>query len=243
MTQTSPTPAPFPQRTAWSNILGAADRSSDHWKTRMDFLVRRYWKPICWYIRRRWNCSPEDAADLTQEFFSQLTEDNLLVQASPERGRFRTFLKLKLQDLVLQELRRRSAEKRGGRVDIVSIDRTAADAVLDLGSPGRTPEEEFDRVWATSQLSAAMDELKDDLKARGKAVVFEVFWSCAVSSPSLSYRQCAEKYGVTAQEVATYVFNVRGQLRTILRRQIRESVDGESEAEQEFQYLLGLLGQ
>src|SRR5439155_12820017 len=141
---------------AWSNILGAADRTSLEWKSRLNLLVRRYWKPICWYIRRRWGCTPEDAADLTQEFFSQLTEDNFLVQASPERGRFRTFLKLKLRDLVLQELRRRSAEKRGGRVGMVFIDQAGAEEGFELSSPGRTPEEEFDREWAMSQLSAAI---------------------------------------------------------------------------------------
>jgi RNA polymerase sigma factor (sigma-70 family) len=243
MTQSAPTPAPFPAGTAWTNILGAADRTSQDWKARLDLLVQRYWKPICWYIRRRWNCTPEDAADLTQEFFSQLTEENFLAQASPERGRFRTFLKLKLRDLVLQELRRRSAEKRGGRVGVVSIDRAGAESVLELGAPGRTPEEEFDRVWATSQLSAAMDELKADLTARGRQVVLDAFWNCAVSTPSLTYRQCAEKLGVTPQDVANYVFNARGQLRTILLQQIRESVDGEAEAEQEFHYMLGLLGQ
>jgi hypothetical protein len=48
---------------------------------------------------------------------------------------------------------------------------------------------------------------------------------------------------VSAQDVANYVFNTRGQLRATLLRQIRESVDGEEEAEEEFQYLLGLLGQ
>src|SRR5204863_7429849 len=132
----------------WTSILQAADRTSQEWKARMDLLVQRYWKPICWYIRRRWNCTPEDAADLTQEFFSQLTEENFLLQASPERGRFRTFLKLKLRDLVLQELRRRSAEKRGGRVGVVSIDQADADAGFDVSSPERTPEEEFERVVA-----------------------------------------------------------------------------------------------
>jgi RNA polymerase sigma-70 factor (ECF subfamily) len=242
MTQSTPTPAPFPAGTAWTNILGAADRSSQEWKARLDLLVQRYWKPICWYIRRRWNCSPEDAADLTQEFFSQLTEENFLSQASPERGRFRTFLKLKLRDLVLQELRRRSAEKRGGRVGIVSIDRAGAESVLELGAPGRSPEEEFDKVWATAQLSTAMDELKADLAGRDRAAVFDAFWNCAVATPPLTYRQCAEKLGVTPQDVANYVFNARGQLRTILLRQIRESVDGEQEAEQEFHYMLGLLG-
>lgn len=242
MSQSTPTPAPFPAGTAWTNILGAADRNSLEWKARLDLLVQRYWKPICWYIRRRWNCSPEDAADLTQEFFSQLTEENFLAQASPERGRFRTFLKLKLRDLVLQELRRRSAEKRGGRVGIVSIDRAGAESVLELGAPGLTPEEEFDRVWATSQLAAAMDELQTDLAARGRPSVFEAFRSCTVSTPPLTYRECSEKLGVSPQDVANYVFTARGQLRTILLRQIRESVDGEKEAEQEFHYMLGLLG-
>jgi RNA polymerase sigma factor (sigma-70 family) len=243
MTQTTPTPAPFPAGTAWSNIFGAADRSSVEWKSRLDLLVRRYWKPICWYIRRRWNCSPEDAADLTQEFFSQLTEDNFLTQASPERGRFRTFLKLKLRDLVLQELRRRSAEKRGGRAAMISIDQEDAAAGFELSSPGRTPEEEFDRVWANSQLSAAIEELKGTLKSRGKEVMFEAFWNCAVSTPSLSYRDCAEKLGLASQDVANYVFNARGDLRKILLRQIRESVETDAEAAQEFIYMLELLGE
>ena len=126
---------------------------------------------------------------------------------------------------------------------MVSIDRAGAESVLELGAPGRSPEEEFDRVWATSQLSIAMDELKADLAARGRQVVFDAFWNCAIATPSLTYRQCAEKLGVSSQDVANYVFNARGQLRTILLRQIRESVDGEGEAEQEFHYMLDLLGQ
>jgi hypothetical protein len=64
-----------------------------------------------------------------------------------------------------------------------------------------------------------------------------------VATPPLTYRQCAEKLGVTPQDVANYVFNARGQMRTILLRQIRDSVDGEAEAEEEFHFMLGLLGQ
>jgi RNA polymerase sigma factor (sigma-70 family) len=243
MTQSTPTPAPFPAGTAWSNILGAADRSTVEWRSRLDLLVRRYWKPICWYIRRRWNCSPEDAADLTQEFFSQLTEDNFLIQASPERGRFRTFLKLKLRDLVLQELRRRKAEKRGGRIGVFSIDQAEAEEGFEVSAPGRTPEQEFDREWAHSQLSSAIEELKADLQSRSKAVVFEAFWNCAVATPSLSYRQCGEKLGLGPQDVANHVFGARGELRKILLRQIRESVQTDEEAAQEFNYMLGLLGE
>jgi hypothetical protein len=144
---------------------------------------------------------------------------------------------------VLQELRRRSAEKRGGRVGIVSIDRAGAESVFELGAPGRSSG------GGVRQGLGHRAALDGDGRAQGRSspradrqAVFDAFWNCAVATPPLTYRQCAEKLGVTPQDVANFVFNARGQLRTILLRQIRESVDGEQEAEQEFHYMLGLLG-
>src|SRR5215831_8366027 len=134
-------PASFPAQTAWSVVLGAADRTSPEWREKLESLIRRYWRPVQAYLVRRWNCAPQDAADLTQDFFAALYEEDFLHQAAPERGRFRTFLKLKLRDLVLHDFARRSAQKRGGNARIVSIDRADPDGVLELRWPGASPED------------------------------------------------------------------------------------------------------
>src|SRR5574341_2378498 len=153
---TSATRAPFPNTTAWSTVIGAQDRNAPDRNLRLESLVRRYWKPVCWYLLKRWGCRPDDAADLTQEFFLRLAEGDALRGASPERGRFRTFLKLQLRNLVVDDLRRRTAQKRGGGETAVSLDAPGATYVLGLEWPGQSPEEQFDRVWAADLLSGTM---------------------------------------------------------------------------------------
>jgi RNA polymerase sigma factor (sigma-70 family) len=235
------TPAAFPFQTAWSVVLGAADRTSPEWKTRLESLIQRYWRPVYAYLIRRWNCSPQDAADLTQDFFAGLFEEDFLHEASPERGRFRTFLKLKLKDLVLHEFTRRSAQKRGGGTKILSIDRADADRAVELQWPGLTPEEEFDRVWAVSVLSQAMEELRKKLTGEGREAVFKAFWNCTAATPPQTYRRCADELGLKVNDVGNFVFRARAELRKILRQNVREIVDREGDDEQELNYILRLL--
>src|SRR5687768_3560125 len=128
-------PMPFPAQTAWSVILGAASRTSADSEKHFQSMVRTYWRPVYWYLVKRWSCPREDALDLTQEFFLRLYEKDFLGQASPERGRFRTFLKLQLRNLVVDDLRRRNAQKRGGHVAI------AGDAGIEPAWSGPSPEE------------------------------------------------------------------------------------------------------
>lgn len=239
--ESAPPQAPFPTRTAWSLILGAADRNSREWKTHFETLVQRYWKPVWWYLIRHWNCSREDAADLAQEFFAYLFEENRLQRASPGRGRFRTFLKLELKDLVVEEIRKRSAQKRGGRAVQVSIDQEFVRGTLSLQWPGLSPEEEFDRVWATCLLSDALEELRKELAAEGKAAIFRAFWNCVVGSPPKSYRECAEEMGIKVADVGNHIFRARGALMKILLRHVRESVEHEGEGERELNDILQLL--
>jgi RNA polymerase sigma factor (sigma-70 family) len=233
---TSSARAPFPSSTAWSTVLGAQDRNAPDRNLRLESLVKRYWKPVCWYLLKRWSCPPEDAADLTQEFFLRLAEGDALRGASPERGRFRTFLKLQLHDLVVDDLRRRRAQKRGGGAAPLPLD-----AVLQLEWPGQSPEEQFDRVWAADLLSGTLQDLKESLASEGKAAVFQAYWNCSVADPRMSYEECAAALGVTVEVVRHSVFNSRQAIRPMLLARVRESVEREEDAEEELAYLLKLL--
>src|SRR5262245_58952841 len=94
-------PAPFPNQTSWSVILSARDPNSPEQKLHLERLFSTYWKPVYWALIRSWKVEADDAADLTQEFFLRLFEEGALDEASPDRGRFRTFIKLKLHSLVV----------------------------------------------------------------------------------------------------------------------------------------------
>src|SRR5258706_7772708 len=57
--------------THWSVVLAAGQVASDSSRSALESLCRAYWYPIYVYVRRKGN-GPDDAQDLTQEFFAQL---------------------------------------------------------------------------------------------------------------------------------------------------------------------------
>src|SRR5258706_13562684 len=77
--------------THWSVVAIAADSSAPDAREALEKLCQTYWYPLYAYIRRQGQ-SPEDAQDLTQEFFARFLEKKSFRLASPARGRFRTFL-------------------------------------------------------------------------------------------------------------------------------------------------------
>src|SRR5438105_4489888 len=85
--------------TQWSMVLRAGDANHVDAQRSLAELCERYWYPLYVFVRRR-IASPEDAQDLTQEFFSRLIERNVVSQASPERGRFRSFLLASIQNFL-----------------------------------------------------------------------------------------------------------------------------------------------
>src|ERR1051325_7661444 len=110
----------FPD-TRWSVVLRAGVETGSAGKTALEQLCRDYWFPLYAFMRRRGH-SPVDAQDVTQGFMLHLIEGPLLSRADQERGRFRSFLLGALQHFLAKELRRQQTVKRGGSLEIVSLD-------------------------------------------------------------------------------------------------------------------------
>jgi RNA polymerase sigma-70 factor (ECF subfamily) len=99
--------------TQWSIVVRAArpEESAARWA--LEQLCQRYWLPLYAFARRR-VATVHEAQDLTQEFFVRLLEKNSLAAASPERGRFRSFLLASFKNFLANEWDRAAAQKRGG---------------------------------------------------------------------------------------------------------------------------------
>ena len=109
--------------TRWSIVLTAGDRSSPDAESALELLYRTYWYPLYAFARRR-GSSPEDATDLTQEFFSRLLEKEFLMAADRDKGRFRSFLLTMFKRFLSKERARARAQKRGGdRRKLSSVNR------------------------------------------------------------------------------------------------------------------------
>src|SRR5262249_32540460 len=77
--------------THWSGILAAGHAESPGANGALEQMCRTYWYPLYAYVRHQGH-SPEDAQDLTQEFFARFLENKRLSRADPARGRFRSFM-------------------------------------------------------------------------------------------------------------------------------------------------------
>src|SRR4051812_36866693 len=97
--------------TNWTQAL-AAGRGDSHAHVALAALCEAYWYPLYAFVRRK-GYSPEDAQDLTQEFFARLVERNWLADLNRERGKFRSFLLRSLERFLIDEWRKGRAEKRG----------------------------------------------------------------------------------------------------------------------------------
>ena len=98
-------PPPIFVTTRWSVVLAAQDKSSPDSAAVQDALCHAYWYPLYAYVRGTGR-SPHDAQDLTQEFFARLLAQDWLRVVLPEKGRFRTFLRLRGQRNLATKVRK-----------------------------------------------------------------------------------------------------------------------------------------
>src|SRR6266481_5330041 len=93
----------------------------------LESLCAAYWKPVYKYVRLRWNRTPDAAQDLTQGFFVELLERELLDKFDAKKSRLRTYLRLCVDSFVMNEDKAGRRQKRGGNVQHVAIDFSAAE--------------------------------------------------------------------------------------------------------------------
>ena len=108
--------------TRWSLIQAAGrgpDVSSAATQRALEELCGQYWRPVYAFLRRKGN-SETETEDLTQGFFVHLLSSDLIAAADQNRGRFRSFLLKSVTNFVSSSRRTERAEKRGGKVNVIS---------------------------------------------------------------------------------------------------------------------------
>jgi RNA polymerase sigma-70 factor (ECF subfamily) len=223
--------ARFPT-TQWSCVAEASDRALPGADAALAEICRGYWYPIYSLIRSR-GYSADEAADLTQEYFTRLLEGRLLAAADYRRGRFRTLLRTDCGYFLADQLERRRALKRGGGVREFSLDAVAANHRYHLEPSHRLgPEHLFDRAWALDVLSRALARLGREETEAGRGAAFEQFRPILVDGPrSISYATLAQRLGMSESAIEGAVRRLRGRYRVTLRATVAETFDDATEAD------------
>lgn len=207
----------------------------------LESLCRSYWHPLYAYVRRRGH-SPEDAKDLTQEFFAQLLRRNAVATVGPEKGRFRSFLLASMNHFLADEWDKARAQKRGGG-NVIPLD--VQNAETSLGEPaaqGLTPEQAYERRWAIALLEQVYRRLEEEHARQGKAKLFTALRATlAGKSDSAPYAELAQRLGMSEGAVKVTVHRLRQRYRELLRETIADTVSEPEEVEDELRYLFRVL--
>ena len=216
---------------------------SGHAREALAALCEAYWYPLYAFLRGRGH-SPGDAEDLTQAFFALLLEKQVLRQADPARGRFRSFLLKALQNFAANRHTRSTAAKRGGGVPALSLEFDQAEGRFCLeGSTAETPERAFDRRWALTLIDRVMSRLRDDAVQKSTGEQFDTLKPYLTGDePRLSYSDTASSLGVSEGAVKVAVHRLRRKFRDILQDEISQTVSSRAEIEDELRHLWTSVG-
>ena len=234
-------PGRFPT-TQWSRVVTAASRDASGAREALSSLCQAYWYPIYAYVRHRGH-APEQAQDLTQDFFAYILEHDLIAKADPTRGRFRAFLRTVCARQLAAHHERQNTAKRGGGMFLLSIDPCDAESRYTLEPAHElTPERIFDRTWALTLLCRVVERLRREYDNAGRSDRFEELLTLLTrNAASDSYAEIARRLGTTEGTVRVAVHRLRTRYGLVLREEIAATVGDQDQIDDEIRALFTAL--
>ncbi len=236
-----PSQGRFPE-TRWTLVLSARDESSRAGQAALAELCELYWQPLYFFVRRR-GYGPEEAEDLTQDYFRHLLEKGNLSEPDGSRGRLRSFLLVGLKHFLADQWDKRRALKRGGGVPTLSLDHEAAERRYGTEpADDLSPDVLYEKQWASTVLESILERLRMEQEAAGNARLFEILqpylgWNASESS----YAEAAAQLAISENAARLRVMRLRRRYGELLRECIADTVASEEELVSEMDYLFRIV--
>ncbi len=224
--------------TCWNVVRAAGRRDLPESGEALAQLCRRYWYPLYVFVRRSGH-GPEDAKDLTQEFFSKLMEKEYLSAADPEKGKFRSFLLVALKRFLVNEWDRANRLKRGGGREVISLSEGNTEfRYRSEPADPMTPEKAFEQRWAMTLLDEVLARLEVEMKAAGKGHVLEQLKPFLVEDQAEnSNAEIASRLRMSEGTLRVTLHRLRQRYRELLRAEIAQTVSDPSQVDDEIHAL------
>jgi RNA polymerase sigma-70 factor (ECF subfamily) len=228
--------------TQWFTVRKAGTPESAESDAAREDVCQVYWYPIYFYVRRLGR-SPEDAQDLTQEFFARLLHKNYLRSADREKGKFRSFLLTILKRFLADEWDRTRRLKRGGGQEMVSLDEQDTE-FRHRTEPAdeMTPEKVFERRWAGALMGQVLGRLEKECQEAGKSEIFrELRPFLSGDEEKIPCAEAAQKLNLSESNVKVTVHRLRQRYKELLRAEIARTAATPEEVEEEIRDLFAAL--
>jgi len=219
------------------SVIAALASDDDEQRRRaFDTFVALYWKPLYKYLRVARGRESADAEDLTQAFLAKCFENGALNAYDAAKASFRTFLRMLFDRFVANEVKASLRQKRGGGSTRLDFEHAEVEIAREHDRGG-TPEDYFQREWARSVFSLAVERLREESDAT-RFAIFEAYDLDDTSKAS--YRQTAERFGISESNVTNALAAMRRRFRAIVLDVLREATASEAEYRAEVRALLGV---
>lgn len=224
--------------TSWSLVAQAAGkRELPGVAAALQDLCQSYWYPLYHYVRRQ-GYDPTSAEDLTQGFFTRLLDGELLGKADSNRGRFRSFLLVALQNYLSNEKRHQAAQKRGGGRPAISLDLNDAEFRYSLEpAHNRTPQLDFEAQWALSVLQLAMSAVRAQYVEQGKERIFDALQPLLSGETEITLGEISGTLGMSVGAIKVALHRMRERYGQQIRLQVARTVPDPSEVDDELRSL------
>ena len=230
--------------TRWTEISAARTLDPERRRQAVGRIMRRYWKPVYAYLRRKGN-DHDKSADLVQGFFIKVIQRDLIQQADSNRGRFRSLLLTALDRYVRDEYAKESTHKRRPAGGVGSLD--AFEVPPPLPAMDASPEQAFVYAWASQLLDEVLADVEAQCRQSGQQQHWEVFRQTVIE-PTLFGAEippmptlCRELDIGTPKQAAAMNVTVKRRFKRVMRAHVLEFVASEEEVESEIGNLMDIL--
>jgi RNA polymerase sigma-70 factor (ECF subfamily) len=210
--------------THWSEIASASQTRQDKGREALDRVLTRYQSALLAHLGFKFRIGSDSAQDLLQSFVTEkILEKELLTQANPARGRFRTFLLNALDNFVISHRRKEQAQKRSPGGDVLSMDELSP---ADEPQHSDPPIDKTDVAWAQAAINAALLNMRHECEASQRTDIWGVFEGRVLSAvleekPETDYQALIERFGFASPSQA---FNTLNTAKRIFKRHLRQVI-------------------
>lgn len=229
--------------TRWTVLGGLRSEDEAQRRAAAEQAAATYWPPV-YACARRLVHSREEAADLTQGFFTDVVLGRrLLERADAERGSLRSLIRSALKRYATDQWRRSSARGDHKTLPFGELDRE--DSLRIEGDS----ESAFDRRWALALFEEALRRCERHFTSNGKPGHWRLF-EARVLHPAVhgggvgALAADATTHGFTSPtEAAAAVQTVKRRFDAVFREVVAETLSDAGSLEQEYALIRALIEQ
>ena len=210
--------------THWSEIASASQTRQEKGREALGRLLTRYQAALLAHLGFKFRAGEDKAQDLLQSFVEEkILERELLAQANPARGRFRTFLLNALDNFVVSQRRKERAQKRSPGSDVLSVDDLSS---ADEPQHNDPPIDRTEIVWAQAALNSALLNMRRECEALSRMDVWGVFEGRLLSailedSSETGYEKLIQRFGFKSP---SHAFNALNTAKRMFKRHLRSVI-------------------